>query len=116
MSGEKTPAPTRGVPFELDGVTYRLRYSMLRLRQMREEIGEDIAKEGVTDERLVDALWYGLGAKESPLSKDDIADLVDLENMAVVVKALQKAMGMKVPSEPLPAPAANATEAAAPPA
>lgn len=107
MSTSATPTPTRGVPVTLNGAEYRLRYSMRMLRRIREEMGAEVLMQGVVADNLCTMLWYGLGAETSPLSKDDLDDAVDLENMADVVTALQKAMGMKpTPSAPLPAPAA----------
>lgn len=106
MSGpqvEVTPRPTRGVPVMLDGVEYRLRYSLRTVRKIREELGATVLEKGVTGADIGKMLWYGLVPGHPNLTLDDVEDAVDLEHLPELTEALGKAMGAeKKQDEPDP--------------
>lgn len=100
------PTPTRGVPVELDRER-RLRYSLKTMREMRRALGEAPT---VGTDILCKVLWYGLKHEDPTLTEDAIEEMVDLENLPDVVRAVRKASGIQlsypgVPPEPAtPAP------------
>lgn len=112
--GEKTPPPSRGVPVELDRVRY-LRYTLGTLRKIRQEFGQEQLAAGVSEEKLAKVLWYGLVGDDPDLKQEDVENLIDLEHLPVVVKAMRTAMGQKGVeiSSPSPQPAETGPEAPA---
>lgn len=104
-----TPAPTRGVPLELDKTRY-LRYSLATRRKIRVEFGEEETKT-YTDDKLAKLLWYGLVEDDPTLTIEQLENIIDLENLHVVMEAVQKAMGSKakviIMDPPAPTPAAG---------
>lgn len=110
MSKDQKPAPTRGVPVELDRTRY-FRYTLGTLRKLREELGVEALEAGVSGDKLTKVFWYGLKGDDPELTTEKIDELIDLENLDVVVDAMRKAMGHKAKVEvlgpPTPTPAAE---------
>jgi len=93
---ESTPSPTRGVPVDLDGETYFLRYSLKTLRQLREEFGEDVLERGeIAGDDVAKFLWYGLRDGHPDLTVEQIEDMVDLQNLPRVIEAVVEATGQR---------------------
>jgi len=112
---EAPPAPTKGVPIMLDRQRY-LRYTLKTLRKIREELGEDALKTGVSGEKLAKVLCYGLQGDDPSMTWEQVEDIIDLSQLEDVVIAMRKAMGQKaaVTLDPrTPAPAASAGEESA---
>jgi len=109
------PTPTRGVPVELGGQQYFLRYTMATLRKIRQEMGPQALAEGVGDDKLIKVLWYGFKNQHPDLTEEQVEELIDLRDLKNVVIALRQAMGgtdvKLVP--PMPAPAATSDSASA---
>ena len=104
------------MPIELqDGKTYFLRYTLATLRKIRDDLGQKTLSEGVSDEKLVKVLWYGLLKDQPDLTVEQVEEMIDLRDLSAVVIALRKAMGGSdvklVP--PMPAPAAESGSASA---
>lgn len=96
MSGNAAQTPTRGVPVNFDGKERRLRYSFATRRKMMAEFGgEDQITEGLTGDKLVRVLWYGLVGNDPNLTIDYLEEQLDLENISELVDAMARAMGSK---------------------
>ena len=107
---EGPPAPTRGVPIMLDRQRY-LRFTLRTLRRIREELGDEAMKAGVSGEKLAKVLCYGLQGDDPELTWERVEDIIDLAQLDEVTVALRQAMGQKavVAVDPRPpAPAADA--------
>lgn len=99
MSDTKsTPAPSRGVPIDLDRRRY-LRYTLGTLRKIRLEFGDETLTKGVTEEKLAKVLWYGLVGDDPELKPELVEEIVDLEKLPEVTKAMRAAMGGKASVE-----------------
>ena len=109
----KTPTPTRGVEIMLDRKRF-LRYTLGTLRRIREELGTEALEAGVSEEKLARVLWHGLKEDDPSLRPEQVEDLVDLQQLPVLVSALQMAMGGKARATVVdpPLPAAGAEKAA----
>jgi hypothetical protein len=95
MTDERVPAPTRGVPVELDR-TRRLRYTFATRRKMIEALGgEEKLTASLSGDDLCKVLWYGLQHEDPSLTVEQVEDMVDLENLSETVTALSKALGYK---------------------
>lgn len=114
-----TPTPRRGIPITLaDGQEYRLRYTLGTLRQMREKFGKEM-EQGLGQGQVADVLLMGLRDHHPNLTKEQLEDLVDGENLKDVTEAMMRALGAggKVtppPPVPPPTPPAETTAAIAP--
>lgn len=121
MTAGQTPAPTRGVPVVLDRER-RLRFTFATRRKMIEEMGgeERFLNEGLSGEKLIKVLWYGLRHEDASLTLEQLEELVDMENIGEVVDKLLRAMGYKgklvmtEDSTANPPPAAAAESASSP--
>ena len=107
------PTPTRGVLVVLDRPR-RLRYTLGTLRRIREEFGEAVLSSGVAEDKLAKILWYGLRTDDPSLKPEDIEELIDLQQLPELVKALEVAMGgtararvVEDPQPPAPIPVAD---------
>ena len=89
----KSPTPTQGVPIELGGKTYHLRYSLKTRRMFREDVGQDILSANVMGDLLAKLLMYGLLDDDPDMTEERVEELVDLEHIADVVDALSEATG-----------------------
>ncbi len=93
MPDTKLPTPTMGVPIELGGKTYHLRYSLKTRRKFREDVGQDILSANVMGDLLAKLLMYGLLDDDPGMTEERVEELVDLEHIADVVDALSEATG-----------------------
>ncbi len=91
---DDTPPPSRGIPIDLDHRRY-LRYTLGTLRKIRQEFGEKALSEGVTEEKLAKVLWYGLVGDDPDLKVEAVEEIIDLEHLPEVTKAMRMAMGGK---------------------
>jgi hypothetical protein len=95
MSGNQAlPHPTRGVPVMLDKERH-FRFSLKTLEDIQTEMGAGALSEGVSGHKLARVLWYGLKWEDSELTTEQVADMVDLENMESILTAMRRAMGTK---------------------
>jgi hypothetical protein len=108
-----TPTPTRGVPVKLDRERH-LRYSMATLRKMREVFKPGELEGGVTDDKIVRVLWFGLRDDDPELTEAQIEDMVDMENLDPLMEALNKALGSRGSARLSPQPPPPAASAVAP--
>jgi len=87
-----TPTPTRGVVIVLDKER-RLRYSLGTIRKMREEFGDNVLESGLPHDAIGKLLWFGLVHDDENLTPGDVEELVDLEHLDEIMKAVTKATG-----------------------
>lgn len=104
---QKTPTPSKGVPVMLDRERY-FRYTLGTLRKIREELGDEALKEGVSGEKLAKVLCYGLQGDDPDLTPEKVEEIIDLTMLDDVVASMRKAMGQKIkvaagPQKPVPA-------------
>jgi hypothetical protein len=77
------------------------------MRELSEEFGEDALEVGVPVNSMAKFLWYGLKHEDPDLKIEDVEDMVDLEHLDDVMKAVFLATGRraeKVPGPQMPAP------------
>lgn len=84
MTDEQKPAPTRGVPVELDR-TRRLRYPLGVLH--------GYTGEGDVGTALADLLHRGLKHEDPDLTVEEVGEIVDLEMIPNLIEPLRKATG-----------------------
>ena len=106
MSEQKSTAPSKGVPVQMDRVRY-FRYTLGTLRKIREELGDQALAEGVSGDKLGKMFWYGLVGDDPTLSPEAVEDLIDMENLEPIVAAMRQAMGQKAKAEVVPPAAAG---------
>lgn len=87
-----TPTPTRGVPIQLDRLRH-IRFSLKTTKAMREKFGADTLKDGFDQDKIAELLWFGLKWEDSDLTVDQVEEMVDLENLVEVMKAVSQATG-----------------------
>lgn len=87
-----TPTPTRGVPIQLDRLRH-IRFSLKTTKEMRAKFGDDTLKDGFDQDKIAELLWFGLKWEDADLTVDQVEDMVDLENLTEVMKAVSKATG-----------------------
>ena len=115
------PTPTRGVPIQLDRLRH-IRFSLKTTKEMRIKFGDDTLKDGFDQDKIAELLWFGLKWEDADLTVDQVEEMVDLENLTDVMKAVSQATGtlalMEAAGEtkeetsppPLPAPDINPPE------
>lgn len=104
------PTPTRGVPVQLaaDDRVRHLRYSMRTLKEIRAKFGDQVLSKSWEGDAVAELLWYGLKHEDPNLTIEQIEDLVDLEHLEEIMKAVKTATGggrveeVKRPPEPVP--------------
>lgn len=108
---QKTPAPTRGIPVEMDRTRY-FRYTLGTMRKLREEFGEAAMSKGLSGNELAKMVWYGLVGDDADLTPEKIEELIDGENIEAVIVAMKKALpkGNAIMGPRKPSPAAAAGE------
>lgn len=87
-----TPTPTRGVPIQLDRLRH-LRFSLKTTKEMRAKFGDADLQEGFGTDKIAELLWFGLKWEDADLTVDQVEDMVDLENLTDVMKAVSQATG-----------------------
>lgn len=112
MAYEKTsaPTPTRGVPVELEGKKYYLRFSLAAIKNIAGGEDEEHFFKHMTMAKLGPMLLAGLQASAPELTLEQLEDMIDLQNLAEVTEALGKALGrptkVNLSGEDAPAPEA----------
>ncbi len=112
-SETKLPTPALGVPIELGGKTYHLRYSLKTRRKFREEVGQDILSADVMGDSLAKLLLFGLRDDAPDMTEEQVEELVDLEHISDVVDALSEATGASALLKMFPPGVTEELEAAA---
>ena len=100
-----SPAPSKGVPITLDRPRF-FRYTLGTLRKIREELGDEALKDGVSGEKLAKVLCYGLQGDDPELTPEKVEEIIDLQKLEEVVAAMRQAMGQKAVATVGPQPAA----------
>jgi hypothetical protein len=107
---EKLPTPTRGVPVELEGKTYYLRFSLAAMKSIVGDENEENFFKNMTIAKLGPMLLAGLKASAPELTLEQLEEMIDLQNIAEITDALGKAVGrpakVKLSGEDSPAPEA----------
>lgn len=94
-------APTRGVPVELDRKRH-FRYSLATMRQLEEKFG-GLSFEGIGE--TIHAIYLGLKHEDDELTEEQVAEMIDGQNLGEVTRAMAKALGSDdVATEPTSAP------------
>lgn len=82
--------PTRGVPVELDRTRY-LRYSMATMAEIDEEFGGLSKAKGIR--ASIKVITLGLKGDDPDITEEQVAELVDGQNLATVMEAVAEAFG-----------------------
>jgi hypothetical protein len=102
---QDTPTPSKGVPITLDRPRF-FRYTLGTLRKIREELGDEALREGVSGEKLAKVLCMGLQGDDPDLTPEKVEEIIDLQKLEEVVSAMRQAMGQKAVATVGPQPAA----------
>lgn len=84
------PNPTKGIPVDLDKERH-LRYSLGAMKDIEDKFGSLDQVSGVGDTIYV--IWRGLVHEDEDLTEDDVAEMVDGENLGDVMDAVARAFG-----------------------
>lgn len=83
-------APTRGVRVELDR-TRHIRYSLGTMADLEDKFGSLEDVEGIRD--TIHVIWSGLKHEDPDLTREEVAEMVDGENLETVMEAVAEAFG-----------------------
>jgi hypothetical protein len=113
MSEESTKVkPSKGVPFELDGKQYFIRFSLATIEKIQDEFGELALTGNISGMKLAQVLFLGMKGASPDLTLEDVGEMIDTENLEVVVDAMTRALGRKTKAQialenpPAPSPVA----------
>jgi len=95
MTTPDNPTPTRGVLVTLDRPRH-IRYTLRALREIRTEFGEDALTRGVSADSVAKLLWFGLRHEDPDLTIEQVEEMVDLENLDEVMRAVGVATSGRV--------------------